>query len=56
MSGLQEIVKLVMIPLRWVGGGRSQKKVRFLDEGPSSPGVMRKFCDAPVGAEIDTAH
>ena len=42
-----------MIPLRWVGGGRSQKKVSSREEGPSFPGVMRKFCGSPVGAETE---
>ena len=41
-----------MIPLRWVGRGRSQEKVSSLEVGPSFPGVIPKFCGSPVGAEL----
>ena len=35
-----------------MGGGRSQKKARYLEVGPLSPGVISKLCGSPVGAEI----
>ena len=41
-----------MIPLRWVGGGRSQEKVSSVEVDPSSPGAITKFCGSPVGAKI----